>query len=187
MGNCINSTNEICPVCYDQCDNKTICNHILCKTCFNSLVTKQCPICRNSLTNEIKVDVFDILIEEMNGGYAFELIKQNKVAQLEEWLIQHPADIGITKMFGQTLLHEACVYAQESCVKILIKNGADVCATNNMGVTPLHLACGNPNIEIVSELIKAGADKYAKTNANNTPLDHAKMWKTDNIFNEYLC
>lgn len=175
-------SNEVCKVCYN---NNTLCSHILCKTCFNKLETKECPVCKYVLKKQ--VDVLDILIEEMNGGCVFEFIKQKRADQLEEWLIQHPQNVRLTKIFGQTLLHEACIYASEDCVKLLIKYGADVRATNEMGLTPLHLACGNKNVEIVCELIKAGADKYAKTSANNTPLDHAKMWKTDNIFIAYLC
>ena len=191
MGNCMNnestdvSSNKVCPVCYEKCSNKTICNHTLCNECFTKLTTKKCPICRHLLTNQI--DVLDILIEEMNSCYPFKLIQQKRVAQLEEWLIRDPTNVNITKMFEQTLLHEACIYASEDCVKMLIKHGANVRATNSMGLTPLHNACGNRNLEIVLELLKAGADKSVKTSANNTPLDHAKMWKTDNIFYEYLC
>jgi ankyrin repeat protein len=179
------ATNEVCSVCYELCHHKTECNHLLCKTCFGKLEIKQCPICRNVLKK--RIDVLDILIEEMNGGCVFELIRQKRADQLEEWLIQRPEDTCLTKIFGQTLLHEACIYASEDCVKMLIKRGANVRATNEMGLTPLHLACANKNVEIVCELIKAGADKYAKTSANNTPLDHAKMWNTENIFTAYLC
>ena len=175
----VESSTEVCSVCYELCHHKTECNHLLCKTCFNKLVTKECPICRNVLKKQV-----DMLV---NRGCIFKLIRQKRADQLEEWLIQHPQNVRLTKIFGQTLLHEACIYASEDCVKLLIKYGADVRATNEMGLTPLHLACGNKNVEIVCELIKAGADKYAKTSANNTPLDHAKMWKTDNIFIAYLC
>ena len=177
------ATNEVCQVCYNN--NNTLFSHVLCKTCFNKLETKECPVCKYVLKKH--VDMLDILMEELNGGCVFELIKQKKADQLEEWLIQRPEDIRLTKALGQTLLHEACICASEDCVKLLIKYGADVRATNAMGLTPLHLACGNKNVEIVCALINAGADKYAKTSANNTPLDHAKMWDTDNIFASYLC
>lgn len=185
VSNVSNESNECCTVCYEKCTKKTICNHLLCETCFTKLTTKQCPICRHVLTKQI--DVLDVLIEEMNGGYPFKLVQQKKVDQLEEWLIRYPTNVNITKMFEQTLLHEACIYASEDCVKMLIKHGANVRATNSMGLTALHLACGNRNVEIILELLKAGADKYVKTNADNTPLDVAKMWKTDNIFYEHLC
>lgn len=46
---------EECVVCYEECKTKTICNHIVCKSCYTKL--KTCPYCRKDLIqNEILIN-----------------------------------------------------------------------------------------------------------------------------------
>lgn len=49
-----NPTFECC-VCYDRNhknQKKTRCNHPICKTCFNSVQDKRCPLCRNPMVKK---------------------------------------------------------------------------------------------------------------------------------------
>ena len=193
MGNCLNSTAvqepNTCSVCYEICHVRTPCNHVLCDVCSEQLTNKICPICRHQLVEEPIEQppiTLDDLVEQLNGGYPYELVRQNNTTKLEEWLIDNPSQINIAKMLGITLLHDACMYAKTDCVILLLEYGANVNASNCMGLTPLHYACGNKNLDIVVALLEAGANKYAKTEANRTPLDHSKLWNTEHLFVEYL-
>ena len=196
MGNCLNSTvvqeQNTCSVCYEICHVRTPCHHLLCDLCSEQLTDKICPICRHPLPTEQSITLreqsitLDDLVEQLNGGYPYQLIQQNDTAKLEEWLIENPSQVNMDKMCGLTLLHDACMYAKTDCVILLLKYEANVNAANCMGLTPLHYACGNKNLDIVVVLLEAGANKYAKTEANRTPLDHSKLWNTDHLFMEYL-
>jgi hypothetical protein len=195
MGNCLNTTavqeQNTCSVCYEICHVRTPCNHLLCELCSEQLTHKICPICRLPFESEdplsrVQHITLDDLVEQLNGGYPYQLVQQNNTTKLEEWLIQNPSQINDDKMLGLTLLHDACMYAKTDCVKLLLKYGANVNAANCMGLTPLHFACGNQNIDIVVALLEAGANKNATTQANRTPLDHSKLWNTDHLLVEYL-
>lgn len=196
MGNCLNATTSTvqeqntCSVCYEICHIRTPCHHLLCDLCSEQLTHKICPICRHPLVEDTREEhssmTLDDLMDQLNGGYPYQLIQLNNAIKLEEWLIENPSQINVDKMLGLTLLHDACMYAKMECVVLLLKYGANVNAANCMGLTPLHYACGNRNTEIVLALLAAGANKYAKTVANLTPLDHSKLWNTDHLFMDYL-
>jgi hypothetical protein len=44
------NTKENCCVCIEQTITKTFCKHSLCQACYSSLITKNCPLCRECLT-----------------------------------------------------------------------------------------------------------------------------------------
>ena len=47
-----------CSVCLEQTISTTICNHSLCQKCFSKLNKKNCPLCRNLLTDD-SIDYYE--------------------------------------------------------------------------------------------------------------------------------
>lgn len=57
--------NECC-VCYEPTIYNTICKHYLCYTCYDKMKKKECPLCKNNLTNNTQTLLFtsDITISD---------------------------------------------------------------------------------------------------------------------------
>ena len=97
----------------------------------------------------------------------------------------------ISRLRGNTLLHEVCKSGDISMVKVLLNHGADV---NGLGMdnrTPLHstVLCHLDNTyQIIEELLLNGADINLKDNNNETVIHYAAYQGTiqENLFQELV-
>ncbi|XP_063397223.1 uncharacterized protein LOC134681515 [Mytilus trossulus] len=78
-------------------------------------------------------------------------------------LLDHNANINMTKEDGVTPLSYACEVGHEDLVRILLEEYANVDSSDNDGFTPLIKACLNNQTSIVKLLIERKPDSNAKT------------------------
>lgn len=125
-------------------------------------------------------------------------LRQQKIREMLELLIDSGADINTKDKFGYTALclvtsnpykrHPASVATvkeHKKLVAMLLTKGADVNTKYENGNTPLHNAVGasfhSDNLEVVELLIQSGADVNAKNNKGETPLKWAIEGKKKEI------
>lgn len=125
-------------------------------------------------------------------------LRQQKICEMLEVLIDSGADINAKDQFGYTALflvtnnpyfrHPASVATvkeHKKLVAMLLTKGADVNTKYENGNTPLHNAVGvsfqSDNLEVVELLIQSGADVNAKNSKGETPLKWAIEGKKKEI------
>ncbi|KAI9921239.1 hypothetical protein PsorP6_000510 [Peronosclerospora sorghi] len=86
-------------------------------------------------------------------------------------LLKGKPDLNVQDSSGQTALHLATEYEEETVLKLLLKAKANVNAVDMKKMTALHIAVGKGNLEIVQLLIETGrANVNAVDGKGNTPL-----------------
>lgn len=75
---------------------------------------------------------------------------------------------------GQTALHYAISYADESLIDQLVKHGADVNAQTVNGQTALWLACNSGCLSSIRALLENGADPNIRCHSGYSPMGRVK-------------
>lgn len=104
-----------------------------------------------------------------------EAVQAGDLAHIKTLLKAKPALVFSKDLFGNTPLHEATKYDQESVVELLLANHANVNAKNDNGETALHWAASNGRKGIAEVLIANKADVNAMDLALSTPLKEAAL------------
>jgi len=92
------------------------------------------------------------------------------------FLLNKGANTEIKDHQGNTPLHDAALFGDQTALTYLIGMKARVNATNNNGETPLILAVHRKDIDAVRLLVDGGADpKIQDTIAGKSALDYAKQ------------
>ena len=138
--------------------------------------------------NENRYEFIPVMLEA--GAYPRARSLEGIAYRKSQWnimvieaLAKAGIDFNVTVAHGETLLHKAAEYNENSAViEALLKAGADPNARDNRdSYTPLHLAAEyNENSAVIEALLKAGADPKARDNKDGfTPL-HLAANKNEN-------
>ncbi|KAI9911598.1 hypothetical protein PsorP6_009588 [Peronosclerospora sorghi] len=101
--------------------------------------------------------------------------------EIFQTLLKGKPDLNVQDSSGQTVLHLATEYEEETVLKLLLKSKANVNAVDMKKMTALHIAVGKGNLEIVQLLIETGrANVNAVDGKGNTPLHWACIKNGDN-------
>lgn len=92
-----------------------------------------------------------------------EVILQDDVKQVDEWLRSQPVDVNEVDEFGYPPLVESAIVNNQEIAKLLIHQGADVNTQDMTGRSALHWAVDNSNYELAKLLLKHGADPNSYT------------------------
>lgn len=84
-------------------------------------------------------------------------------------------------VYGDQVLHLACVKGDLDDVKILLQSNADINARGEKGFTPLHYAVEQRRIEVVEYLLSVGADPCIINDNGDTAQDLAELLEYDEI------
>lgn len=109
--------------------------------------------------NALNDDQLKKLIEKYS--YAPDFFDQNLIDQESR------------NIYGDQLLHAACVSGDIADVKFLLSLNADINSKGDMGYTPLHYAVEQDHIDVVRILLKSGADIFIKNADGELPYDLA--------------
>lgn len=102
---------------------------------------------------------------------AMVVYPKEKAMETYGLLAENHADFTRKDMFGDTVLHTACMCGTDSeVIRFLIEHGAEVNAKNKEGSTPLCIAVQKKNVDVVRVLAENGADIHAKDAQGISPV-----------------
>jgi uncharacterized protein len=131
--------------------------------------------------------VLDELVLASGRLSAFEAAALGSLPALERALADDPTLLQSFSDDGWTVLHLACFFGQETCVRWLLARGADPDATsrNALRNRPLHAAAAGRHNAVCAELLRRGAHTDAQQKGGYTAL-HSAAQHGDAVLVEML-
>jgi ankyrin repeat protein len=80
------------------------------------------------------------------------------------------ADIHITTIKGNSILHYAAFHGKSTLCQVLLSYGASALVVNNHQQSALHWAAKNGNFQLIEALVNAGANPNQQNKDANTPF-----------------
>lgn len=77
-------------------------------------------------------------------------------------------------IYGDQLLHAACVAGDIKDIKLMISLGADINSKGEGGYTPLHYAVEQGHLEVVKLLLQGGANLCIVNDNGESPVNLAE-------------
>ncbi|KKS68502.1 MAG: hypothetical protein UV38_C0001G0043 [candidate division TM6 bacterium GW2011_GWE2_42_60] len=113
-------------------------------------------------------------VPSLFAGKLHELISNNKIAEIEEFLKNGGTkEINTPNENGETPLFYACCKENFKLIELLIKHGANVNTPPQTGFTPLMLVCLRQNLKLAKLLIEHSANVNTPDIDKKTPLYYA--------------
>jgi uncharacterized protein len=96
-----------------------------------------------------------------------------KYSYAPDFFDQNIVDQNSRNVYGDQLLHAACVTGDIEDVEFLLTVNSDINSKGGMGYTPLHYAVEQAKTDLVKFLLKKGADKSIKNVNGESPRELA--------------
>jgi ankyrin repeat protein len=109
-----------------------------------------------------------------NNGYTpimFAMTHNGSKEMIQAWL-DAGADLTVKNNQNQTVLHLACLYANEEVAELFVKRGIPIKETDDYGYTPLAAAASRNSVKIVKMLLDKRADVNFRSDANGMSVLH---------------